>query len=125
MVPFSSPKTKLLSGRQLISYHPLYLLHTSFKVRTTDFAPGVLHMQTLQQGRKCMWLPNAVKICDLSFLSTLSYLLLLYPTSILRVVWLFRVSHPFSKPQDLFLLAEFACTLVLVPDLDPCQISEQ
>lgn len=71
MAPFASPKTQLLSGRQLISYLPLYLFHTSSKVKTTDFMPGILHTQTLQKGRKCTWLPNAAKICHLSFHSKL------------------------------------------------------
>lgn len=64
-----------------------------------------------------------VKICDLSLLSTLSCLLLLFPSSTLKVVWLLRVSTPLSKPQEPQQLAEFARTLVLVPDLAPYQIS--
>lgn len=86
---------------------------------------GVLHTQTLQQGRKCTWLTNTVKIRDLFFLSSLSCLLLPFPSSILRVVWLPRVSTPLSKPQELLPLAEFALTLVLVPDLAPYQISDE
>lgn len=115
MAAFSSTETQLLSGRYLISYLLSYLLHNSFKVRTRDLAPGVLHTQTLQQGRKCTWLTNAVKICDLSFLSTLSGSLLPFPSSILRVVWLLKVSTPLSKPQE----------PDLVPELAPYQTSEQ
>lgn len=113
MKPLFSPKTWPLSGRQLI----LYLLWE--EMRTTSLVRRGLHTQALSRTdtvHGCRQTNSMLpKHVDSSFLSVLSCLVLPFPLSVLRLVWLLRVSTQLSNPEELFLLAEFALTLVSRP----------